>query len=219
MLLQKDGSYSYNDVAWLTRLRRRRVREWFEPRPTTKLGAVFFSDYAGRTEQTLVSFFDLVDVFIAGQLREHGVALQTIRRSYRSLQGRLHVEHPFCHKGLLTDGKQLFIDSVDSRGQQEISEALTGQKCFPKIIRPFLKRLDYSDASNLATKWRIASGVMVDPAICFGKPVVSDHCIPTYVLADSYSANKRDAEAVADWYGVTATAVRRAVQFETNHAA
>ena len=205
------GVYSYREAASLARLKQSRVREWFNCRSTTKVGAIFQSDYPG-LQQKLISFLDLVDVFIAGQMREHGVSLQTLRKVYKTLQQDLSVEHPFGRRELLTDGKQVFMHGLDSKGRREVIEVLTKQRAFPLVILPFLRKLKYDDTSNLASQWNIAKSIVVNPQICFGQPIVEARGIPTTILARAAKANS--VGAVAKWYGATPHQVKCAIKFE-----
>jgi uncharacterized protein (DUF433 family) len=218
-MLLGHGVYSFDDAARLTRLKPSRVREWFCARPTTKAGAVFQSDFADETSQHLISFLDLIDVFVAGQLREQGVSLQNLRRVYRTLQREFEVEHPFGRKELLTDGTRVFLAGLDERGQDEVYDVLTRQKAFPRIIRPFLNELHFESRSNLAAKWRIAKGVVINPEICSGQPVIEGKGIPTRLVAKAVVANDNDKQAVADWYGMSVEQVSDAVRFEAKRAA
>jgi uncharacterized protein (DUF433 family) len=214
------GVYAFSEAAKLTGLKPARVREWFRGRPSG-IGRkpVFSSDYEPVEGDYAISFLDLIDVFVAGQLREHGVSLQVLRRVYEQMQQDLGAAHPFGRKELLSDGKQVFMRGLDNQGQEELTEVLTRQMVFPRIILPFLKRIDYGKASRLAERWHIANLVVVDPAICFGKPVVEPVSIPTAILSGAYHANGRDAERVASWYNVHSSHVLAAVEFERNMAA
>jgi uncharacterized protein (DUF433 family) len=215
-----NGVYGYREAARLTGLKPERVREWFRTRSTSvKRPPVFSSDYKAIDGGRAISFLDLIDVFIAGQLREHGVSLQTLRGVYVRLQAELNAKHPFCRSELLSDGKIVFTRGMDDKGQEELKEVLTLQKVFPQIILPFLKRIDYGEVTELAERWHIARLVVIDPRICFGKPIVEAYSIPTTVLADAYQANGQDAERVADWFNVNAEHVLAAVEFESNMAA
>jgi uncharacterized protein (DUF433 family) len=214
------GVYSFAEAARLTGLRASRVREWFRGKGgMTARVPVLQGDYLPIDSDYAISFLDLIDVFVAGQLREHGVSLQTLRRVYARMQQDLQTKHPFCRKELLSDGKIIFMRSLDSQGQEELTEVLTRQKVFPEILLPFLKTIDYAKVTLLARRWRIAEQVVVDPTICFGKPIVEAVGIPTAVLAQAYAANDKDAELVADWFGVHTSHVLAAAQFERNLAA
>src|SRR5262249_36402720 len=214
-----NGVYSFSDAAKLTRLRVQRVREWFRGRADGSRRPVFQSDYRDLCEDDLVSFLDLVEVFIAGQLRDRGVALQTVRKVHRSLARELEVRHPFCRRELYTSGRRIFTHGLDELGRVEITDVLTKQKVFPTVIQPFLRSLDYDSATAMARRWRIAPRVVVNPAICFGQPIVEAVGIPTSVLFRAFRANGGQADTVADWFGVSRDDVVAAVEFERGLAA
>ena len=71
----------------------------------------------------------------------------------------------------------------------------------------------------MARRWCIADGVVIDPAICLGKPIIGEVGIATSILAAAYHANKNDAEVVADWYNIHSKHVIAAVDFERTLAA
>ena len=75
------GIYNLPEAARLTRLRTSRVREWFTGRSLDQeRKPVFKSDYDSVSGDRAISFLDLVELFIAGQLREQGVSLQSLRK-------------------------------------------------------------------------------------------------------------------------------------------
>jgi uncharacterized protein (DUF433 family) len=213
-----NGVYSIPDAARFTRLETSRVREWFRGRSKSK-GPLFVSDYQEVTERKLLSFFDLIEVFIAGQLRQAKVTMPTVRKVHANLQQVFGVEHPFCHQEICLHGKTVLTRGLDQRGEEEIRDAVSRQKVFPEIIKPFLKSLDYDGASRLAAKWHIAHAVVINPQICFGQPVAERAGVPTRILAKSYSANGQDAGFVAQWFGVSTEDVNAAVAFESSLAA
>lgn len=208
------GVYSFGEAAKLVRLKPSRVREWFAGKKP-----VFTSDHAPIGTVHAISFLDLVEVFVAGHLRECGASLLTVRKVHDRLQHDLKTPHPFARKEMLTDGKEIFVRGVDKSGEEEIYEAITKQKAFPKMILPFLKQIDYGAVTVLAQRWRISDGVVVDPGKSFGRPVLSQSAIPTYLIAAEYRANGSDAEQVADWYKITPQQVIDAVRFESSLAA
>ena len=181
--------------------------------------SIFEGDYQQVAGNRAISFLDLIDVFVAGQLRDHGVSLQTLRKVYERLSADLKTRHPFSRKELLSDGRIVFMRGVDADGLQKLEEVLTRQKVFPEFILPFLKRIDYDDVTRLARRWQIAAGVVIDPAICLGKPIVEAVSIPTALLAAAYHANNQDANAVADWYNIMPEDVEAAVVFQKQFAA
>jgi uncharacterized protein (DUF433 family) len=211
------GVYEFSEAAKLTGLRLSRIREWFRIREDR--GPIFHSDYAPIDGKSSISFLDLIDVFVAGQLRTHGVSLQTLRKVYKKLSHDFDTTHPFSRKELLSDGKIVFTRGLNAKGKEEIQEALTNQLVFPDIILPFLRKVDYDQVTSLALRWHIADQVVLDPEICFGTPIIEKTGIPTYILAAAYNANDKDEILVANWYKVKPLHVIAAVNFETRLAA
>ena len=213
------GLYDLREGARLTRLNPARVRRWFVPAKETNRQPILKSDYPWVSGDTAISFLDLIDVFVFGNLREHGVPLQTLRKVYKRLQTDLREKHPFAHNYLATDGREGFLRVADGEGKDLLVEVLTKQMVFPEIIEPFLKQLVYDPNTHLARVWRIADGVLLNPTLSLGKPVVDGVFVKTEVLADAYHANDRDADAVARWYNVSPDDVLTAVRFEAGLAA
>ena len=214
------GVYSIAEAARLTRLRTPRVREWFRGRESASriFVPVFQSDYPVFHEEYAISFLDLIELNIGGKLREAGISLQKLRINYRELRKEFG-GHPFCTRQIYVGGKQIFTRGLNDEDRGSVIEAISKQMYFDKIILPFLERVDYDESTKLATRWRIADMVVIDPAIRFGKPVVEQTGIRTAVLRNTYYANGEDATFVAGWLGVEERHVMAAVKFENDLAA
>ena len=213
------GVYGLAEAAKLTGLRPARVRAWF--RAKAKGPGVFESDYPTVGGQKAISFLDLVEVLIAGWLRaaEPPVSLQHIRKVHRKMRLDTGLEHPFCSREIFLSRGKIFTRRTEDPETHSIIDPLTDQSYFNAVIMPFLSRIEYDDATRMARIWRIAEGVVIDPARCFGKPIVEAVGIATRVLAAAYEANGRDAPRVADWYEIEPIHVEAAVDFEAMHAA
>jgi uncharacterized protein (DUF433 family) len=214
------GLYNFPEAARYTRLNRSKVREWFVGRPTdASREPVFFGDYPPIGHDRALSFHDLVDLYVAGRLREFGLSLQRLRRVHTKMKRELDTPHPFCKREILTDGLNVFTRIAHEQGFDELIDVLKNQRVFPTILMPFLKKIVYDPVTDLARQWAIADMVIMDRAMCFGKPIVESVSIPTIVLAKSYCANQQNADLVADWYGIQPDHVRAAVNFERQYAA
>ena len=183
------------------------------------MGPVFRSDYPAVGGDRAISFHDLIELFVAGQLRDRGVSLQTLRKVHTRLQADLRTKHPFCRREILTGDGQVFTLGLDQRGQEEMIEVLRRQHAFPDILVPFLHRINYDEATAMAKRWSIADQVVIDPEIGLGKPIVEGIGIATAVLAGAYEANGQDAELVADWFRIHPKHVLAAADFERSLAA
>lgn len=208
------GVYSVPEAASLTGVTARKIRYWLAG-DSCRPGPVHLGDYGKRSwDGQLLSFLDLIDTLVVGKLRDAGVSLQYLRKVYEPLVHELRTLHPFSRKDVFTDGKAVFIQTADEMGEKRLKEMLRQQYAMPEVLAPYLNRLEYHSESLMAARWRIAEGVLVDPMYQFGKPIVSEAGIPTAILAAAFEANSRNAQTVADWYGVTAADVQQAVQFE-----
>lgn len=214
------GVYGLSEAARLTGLRPQRVREWFNGRPEQEAKRpIFRSDYQSIGKDRAISFHDLIEVYVAGQLREHKVSLQSLRKVHKQLQQDLKTGHPFCRREILTKHGQVFTRGLDEHGSDELIEVLTRQRVFPEILLPFLQRIDYDDATEMAKRWCIGEMVVIDPQINFGKPIVEDVGISTSILASAYRANRNDESRVGAWYNISPKHVLAAVEFEGSLAA
>lgn len=209
-----QGVYTLAEAAKLTRLGGNRVRHWFKDRADQAgRGPVFASDFAPRHGEYAISFLDLVDVCVVGQLRAFGVSMATVRSAYEALGQQLSTAHPFCHSDLYTDGKKIFLSAADVVGDETLSEIVSQQQFFLSV-KERLVQIEYCDRTKLATRWFVANGIVVDPGIAFGKPVVRSTGKSTYIIYQCYRANNKDVELAAELFGLTEDDVHNAVEFE-----
>ncbi len=83
-----QGSYILAEVSKLTQIHPSRVRSWFKQRSDgTGFGPIFNSDYPPVHGDYAVSFLDLIDVLVAGQLRDrYNVPMNIVRHAHTLLQ-------------------------------------------------------------------------------------------------------------------------------------
>ncbi len=210
-----QGVYTVAEASRLTDLHPNRVRSWFKQRSDgSGCGPVFESDYQPVNGDYAVSFYDLIDVLVAGAFRDRfHVPMQVVRRTHSLLQTQLGTKHPFCHNDLYTDGRTIFLCAANDLHEEVLSEVVSRQQFFLHI-KEKLHHIDYNEITKLARRWKIAKGVVIDPLICMGKPTVENSGVTTYVIANQYEANARDAELVGDLYGISQNDVANAVTFE-----
>ena len=211
-----QGVYKLAEVSKLTGMYPARVSYWFKHRPENIVrGPIFQSDYPPIGNDYAVSFLDLIDVLVASQFRDqYKVTMRIVRNAYNVLKEELG-KHPFCHSDLFTDGKRIFSLAASriDEGEKLLSDVISHQQFFLHI-REMLSHIDYGEISKIAERWRIAQGVVIDPAISMGKPIIENTGITTFVVANQYWANKRDTALVADLYEINEKDVHNAVNFE-----
>jgi uncharacterized protein (DUF433 family) len=208
------GIYDYSEAGRLIGVSAQRIAAWFRGR-SGGCGPVLDGDYTDELSgHPVISFLDLVEASVVSKLRDHGVSLIGIREAYSALAKDHKTCHPFSHRGLYTDGKRVFLRVAEESGDEQLVDVIERQQLFPRIILPYLKHIDYSEDTQLAARWHIQHGVVIDPEYRFGKPIVEACTLPTSLLAAACNANGRDIDVVADWYGVTTQDVGLAVAFE-----
>lgn len=211
-----NGVYALADVARLTKLNPARVRSWFVQRTDVKSGPVFRSDYKLIDGATSISFADLMDVRVAAKLRELGVSMPTIRKAYEVMKVDLKTDHPFSHKILCTDGKEIFMQAaaeMQDGGGSELVNVITRQQLFKQIAH-LLEHVEFDNRTKMAARWNIHNGVVIDPGVGFGHPVIKGTGTSTRIVSGAYFANQRNAALVADLYKLSRSQVDQAVKFE-----
>ncbi len=201
------GIYRMADVARYTRIHHSTVRSWFLTRN------LLHAEYVRVNGEMSVSFHDLIDAMVASCFRSHGVTMKVVRRAYKKLESTLQTRHPFCHQGLYTDGKAIIVDVAKTIRETVLQDAISNQHLFDNI-KCHLHDVSYSSRTKLAERWNISPGVVIDPAIAVGLPVVDGTGVTTYVVRNAYHANGQDRAFVAHLYGLTAKQVDNAVRFE-----
>lgn len=208
-----NGVYGIPEVARYTKMPYNRVRAWFVPRSDARKEPIFHSDY----ERHAVSFLNMIDVLVAGKLRELGVTTQAIRKVYSALEKELEIRHPFCFEELYTDHRDIFIKAVDELGNEILFDAMSSQQFFGVIMKDYLAKIRYHPETHMANRWAIADGVTITPSVCFGKPVVVETGTATRVLFDWYKGNNEDAALVAKLFGLETSDILNAVSFEEEY--
>lgn len=210
------GVYHLDEVSAYTGIPKATLRSWFRVRPDKAgQGPVFASDYHSSNGDYAVSFLNLIDAHVLSFFRKRGVKPKIIRRAYSILQTELHTPHPFAHADLCTDGNRIIRESKKSGGVNLI-DVIDKQMVFSEL-QPYMDRIDYGTATRLAEAWRISAGVTIRPTVAFGKPVIENTGISTYVVANQFRANKKDAVLVARLFEIAETDVANAVAFEEKY--
>ncbi len=208
-----DGIYSVKDVAQLTGFPAAKLRRWLSGRrETASLIEPQYSKQAG--ELWYVSFLDMVELKLVGDLRKAGVPMRKIRKAHESGRELLGVSHPFASQDIMTDGKCVLI-----RYKGRPMDLADYQYVMEKVIAPFLDNLSFDPESRLARSWRVHDGVVIDPRLAMGQPVAENSKVPTAILARAVDGAGGNQQAVAEWYEVSIDDVRHAVEFESRSRA
>lgn len=219
------GAYSVPEAGRLTRIHPGRIRRWIHgyayrtPRERRSSPPVWRGQLPRMDHSTALGFLDLQEVRFVDAFRKAGVPWSTIREVSRRAESLFGTRHPFCTQQFKTDGRELFLQVIESGRPPILVEVLRSQAYFRQVIAPFFKDLEFENRHPVRW-WPMGSRrkVVLDPARSFGKPIVSIEGIPTAILAEAFRAEK-SLKAVAYWYEVSPNAVADAVEFERRLAA
>jgi uncharacterized protein (DUF433 family) len=211
-----QGVYRLSEVIQYTGLPATTVRAWFKWR-SDKMGKgpIFASDFQEIGGDYAVSFLNLIDAYVAAFLRDQGVSPTLIRRAYSILQGELHTPHPFAHADLRTDGARIIRHRFSDKDDSALVDVVSKQMLFSQW-RDVLSRIVYGHVTRLAESWKIAKGIIIKPSVSFGRPVIDGTGISSFVVANQYRANGKNAARVARLFDIKITDVKNAVNFESN---
>ena len=208
------GIYTFSEAARYAGAHVNTVRSWFLPRGTSHKKPVLCSDYVRLEIGNLISFLDLIDVAVAAKLRSLGVSMQKVRAAYDRIAEDLGTDHPFCHRGIYTDGRDVFLKAAEELHDEMLYNVIKRQGLIEEVMRCYLQKMDYAEIRLLAERWRIAERVVIDPQVAFGSPVIAGRGTTTVVLARSYYAEDEDVNFVARQFKMDTESVLSAVDFE-----
>jgi uncharacterized protein (DUF433 family) len=219
------GIYSFARAAEIVGVSPQSLRQWALGR-RARPGSVserplVHLDIPDLDGERVLSFLNLVEVKLVGEFRRLGLPLQYIRRVVDVLEQSYDMTHPLVCQRLQTDGKSIFAE-IDESGQFaciEIAGRRPNHVVFEDVIRPLFKEIDFSGSPLMARRWyplgRIG-GIVVDPEVAFGEPVLLSSGIPTRTLARQVSVAGDSMNEVAQWYEVPTDAVLTALNYESS---
>jgi uncharacterized protein (DUF433 family) len=206
--LARSGGFTTDQVARLLDLKARSIAGWLrgaEP--------LIITDYLPVEHRPLISFEGLLEARVIGYLIDNGFTAARIRTLVKHLRKKTGLRHPLARRGAIsTTGDRVFEKDGD-----RFVNLLNDCYADATLIRPALRgHVEYEGARALYLQPdpKVYPMVRVDPRRAFGRPVVVDDgvAVPTSTLADAAASEGHDE--AADWYGVSAEAVRQAVEFE-----
>ena len=219
------GIYSIAEAARLTGVRAQRIRRWlrgyiYSYRDGKRESSpVWQSQLSDLDSEAALGFLDLMQVRFVNAFIEHGVSLHSVRLAAERAANMFNQHHPFCTPRFRTDGRTIFMDVGEETEDFELLDLVRNQFAFEKVLRPYLKGIEYED--EILVRWwplGVKRRVVVDPARSFGAPITSINSVPTSMVANAVKREDSVA-AVASWLCISQKEVRDAVQFERRLAA
>ncbi|HVI57017.1 MAG TPA: MerR family transcriptional regulator [Luteibacter sp.] len=203
------GLYSFAEAATYIGAPSHQLRRWMN-------GRLWRSQLAGSGVDG-IGFKDLIELRFVRALRAEGVSLAVVRRMFEIARQQRSSPYPFTSPHFRTDGKEIFLRTVDEIGERSLADPARQRVVIQKIIGSSIREGVELDSRGEATRWyplRRSKAVVLDPSRGFGKPILSASGVPTIALATAVVAEGGDERRVARYFEVSLSCVRRAVQFE-----
>jgi uncharacterized protein (DUF433 family) len=216
------GSYTAQEAARLLKTRPRNVNRWLRGYRYTRGGEerqmppLWLPQIEPIDDRLEIGFRDLIELRFVKAFVDAGVGLLAIRNCLDYARECVDDDHPFSTRRFRTDGRTIFLESIERSGQSRMLDLKKRQYVFRDVIERTFRDLDIE--ADSVVRWRPFHGkqsIVIDPQRAFGQPIASQYGVPTVVLAEAVDA-EGSVEAVARLYELPASVVRDAARFEEN---
>jgi uncharacterized protein (DUF433 family) len=171
-----------------------------------------------------VPFLGFAEAYVLSTFRRAGVPLQRIRPAVEVLSREIGIEHALASERLYTDGAEVLFDYASERRDDELLELVaprTGQYQFSELVRDYLQRITYGGdgwASHVQLPIYGRAGVVVDPQVAFGLPILTNGGARVEDLVDRFLAGDTITD-IADDFAVPVDQVEDVIRVATRTAA
>ena len=170
----------------------------------------------------MLSFKNLVELYVLEGLRKvHGVQTSRIRSAVNFLLSTEKSRHPLADYDIRTEGKNV----VFYKNGKPLNASLWGQYEIEEIIGNYLRRVErdphgvamrifpYTKREQLEKKEQPPRTIEINPAVCFGLPVLSNSRLTTGFLATRFRGGD-SVPAIAKGYGRSVAEIKEAIEWE-----
>lgn len=219
------GLYTVNDAARLLKSSARTLRRWvgghayIRDEERHAVPPLWQPDIGPIEDQLELSFRDLMELRFVKAFVDMGLDLRVVRTCMDRARDYVQSDRPFSSGRFRTDGKTIFLESLDRLDEPAMIDLRKKQYVFRTVVQQTFRDLDLEN--DVVRRWRPYGGkdsIVVDPERSFGQPVATLSGVPTIALAEAVAAEGSVAR-VAALYEVDAVVVRDAVRFHAELAA
>lgn len=219
------GIYTVDDAARLLKAPARTIRRWMAGYGYTYEGErrqvppLWRPDIGLIEDQLELSFRDLIELRFVRAFVGMGLDLRTVKGCMELAREYVDSDRPFSSGRFRTDGKTIFLESLDRLDEPAVIDLRKKQYVFKTVVEQTFRDLDVDQ--DIVRRWRPFGGkdsIVVDPERSFGQPIAARSGVPTIVLVEAVEAEGSVAR-VAALYEVDQAVVRDAVRFHEGLAA
>jgi uncharacterized protein (DUF433 family) len=218
------GAYTAPEAARLLKTSALNLNRWLRGYTYRRSGEerrmppLWTSQHADVQEHLEIGFRDLIELRFVKAFVDAGLGLLAIRNCLEYARECVRDERPFSTRRFQTDGRTIFLESIERAGEAKLLDLKKRQYVFKQVIERTFKDLDIED--DTVARWRPYHGkksIVIDPGRAFGQPIASQFGVPTVALAEAVEA-EGSLEDAARIFDVPVGIVRDAVNFEESLA-
>jgi uncharacterized protein (DUF433 family) len=172
--------------------------------------------------QSALTFVELIELLYIRAFERAGVSWKHIRDAASVAARMFSTRHPFALRQVYVDPRSVYGAVREEDGSESLVELVGhGQHAIPQLVKPYLEQIDFG-ANDVAARWwpmGREGGVVVDPLVAFGLPVVAAVGMRVHALTSAYDAEvpaygeHGAVDRVAWTYQIEPAHVRTALRF------
>jgi uncharacterized protein (DUF433 family) len=174
------------------------------------------------TDPPRFSFINLMEChMLSGMRRDYNLSILKVRAALLSLEQLAPSKHPLVDRQFETNRTDIFFREHD---RELVNLNNPNQRHFREMLEMNMERISRTDAGSfiffpfVEKRSRYEPKmIMINPAVSFGRPVISGTGIPTAVLASRFHARESISELARE-YGRTEKEVEEAIRWESRTA-
>lgn len=206
--------YTPADAARYLGINSMTLHHWVFGRPNK---ASYFTPlvHPADTDNKLLSFNNLAELHILAATRyEHKVKFDAIRTAINTLNNKYPSEHPLISKNFFTNGKDIFIKSID----ETENLSTPGQANLKPIMEMFLRHIKRDKNQLVERIYPVIRGQAEDRVISIvhginsGQPVIDGRGIPVFIVYGRHVAGE-STKSIAKDFGIAESKVKRAIEY------
>lgn len=191
------GIYTPTEAAALLHERPETVRRWAYGYRRTRMGGrtshppLIHTELPTLEGQDALTFVELIELLYIRAFERAGVSWKLIKDAAGVAARMFSTRHPFALRQVYVDPRSVYGSVREQDGSESLVELVGhGQHAMPQLVKPFLEQIDFG-ANDVAQRWWPLGrdgGVVVDPLIGFGLPVVAAIGMRVHALTSAYDA-------------------------------
>ena len=210
--------YSLAEVAYFLNIPKPTLHRWCRPGYNKKREFVEPLVTPADKESAFFSFYNLAEVHVLSVItRIHRVKMPRVRSAVKELQvlAMSNPKHPLLSKEFYTDGRDLFVKTIEGRQKQTINLSQFGQLGLREILDSYIERIERDAAFNpikLYPAYQTGKVVSIIPTVSSGRPIIDLLGIPVASVWNRHRAGD-SIEGIADDYDIPESEIEGAIAY------